>query len=508
MSKADDFLDGKISADEFLGPAPEPLDYPLDIYSNPIDPKAAATTAIGAIPPVLSTGGAIAGAAAGAATPVPGGALMGGAAGAGLGGGVGEYAKNWLLQSLGLGPEITPEQNLDASMTEGRNQALFGLIPFGKMAAPFARRMGPEAATVAQEVTERGIPVSPKAINPSLAASTAQGVADWGPGRLWTHFKRMQIDPKMLQYRQEVIESLPGGGPGVTDFKIIAENLKQETKKAYTIVRETIGKEGSITMNATHEKVDVALDKVTDPQLRARLEKFMQGGREKTATQLDEFQKSIWTNLYTKGGNPKSQDARIVGEIVEAMKSDMEDFSAKTGKDLLSAYLGAKELSKTERAMGSLRIMFERSIKRPEGLAEQFNPGTFVQLFQKNEKQLQKALPKETFDAIKKFADVSQAVIGDYSQTKGMDTAVSYLLGAGAAGGTIASPWVAVPSGFSLVMAKSLMNPKGWVNNWLTTGFSIPKGAGEMLKLGGRALITNSKGEIADAGDVMIGDVK
>ena len=60
-------------------------------------------------------------------------------------------------------------------------------------------------------------------------------------------------------------------------------------------------------------------------------------------------------------------------------------------------------------------------------------------------------------------------------------------------------------------MAKSLMNPKGWVREWLTTGVlqGAESGAAKAgLRLGGRALITNSRGGIADAGDAMIGDVQ
>jgi len=46
-------------------------------------------------------------------------------------------------------------------------------------------------------------------------------------------------------------------------------------------------------------------------------------------------------------------------------------------------------------------------------------------------------------------------------------------------GGAIATgqPLVAVPYGFSAIMAQSLMNPKGWVREWLTTGTMSKIGA-------------------------------
>jgi len=521
MSKADDFLDGKISADDFLDEGKSVPVLPssrfaseADLYgtSEPWNPKDVATTAIKQLPVVGSTLGAVGGAAGGTAVGGPVGGYAGGVGGAAVGGGLGDLASNLLLQKLGLAPPQPMEANLDSAMTEGGMQGVFQAVPFGKILAPFAKKLSPEAAAVAKETAERGIPVSPSSIQPGIVSKTAQATADWGPGRLWTHFKRMQIDPKMLQYRKEVIESLPGGGPGVTDFKIISNNLKEETKATYTTMKEMVGKDGKIGLTKTYEKIDTALDRVSDPAIKARLEKFIQNGREQTAAQFDDFQKKYWSGLYTKGGNAKSSDAKIMGEIMEAMKADMEAFGTATGKDILGTYLKAKELSMTERAMGAVRIMFEKSIRRPDGLAEHFSPGTFVQIFQKNQKQLEKALPKDTYETIRQFADVAQAVTGDYAKTKGMDQAVSAILGAGAAGGAVYAPlWVAVPSGFSLVMAKSLMNPKGWVRDWLTTGIlqGAESGAAKAgLRLGGRALITNSRGGIADAGDVMIGDVQ
>lgn len=126
--------------------------------------------------------------------------------------------------------------------------------------------------------------------------------------------------------------------------------------------------------------------------------------------------------------------------------------------------------------------VFDSSIiQTADEAGQMFSPAKFARNFDKNADVLKRYAP-DSYENMKKLANISRVAMKDLGRKSPdlMDIGLSSgLSGAGAAGGVLG---ISVPNTFSFIMAKSMMNPKGWVKKWLTTGFGESTLAGPLAK--------------------------
>jgi hypothetical protein len=423
--------------------------------------------------------------------------LVGGAA---IGGGTGKALENAIREWTGMGQPKTMGQLMTEPVTAGAEQgaweAAFPVLGkvAGKMFAPFAGRMAasPEAQVVDKAVRERGLPISPESYNPSFAARTAERTSSVTPfGRMKAEKEAKELEQGLIKWGQEI--------------KAANTATKADTKAAYDFLASEAGGRGAVLpMNKTYETIDGLLEDVTDKNLKAAIEKYFQAGRNPKFEDLDALQKNIWSNAYTKSGNMK-KDNEIRGQILNAIKEDLSAIpGATSGTTLDELFKTAKGASKQERAFGIVKMMVDQSTRPSGGIGNyEFNPGKFLEIFQRYEPKLQKDFP-DVYRNLKDFATVAQASMRDMKSAGGLgdtktksfvrnlfDTAIMGGSAVRAAQGDMATPaMVAVPMTFSYMTAKSMLNPKGWLRDFLTTGLKVPSGVSEGIKLGGRLAIS------------------
>jgi hypothetical protein len=434
------------------------------------------------LPGLGATGGGIVGAPAG---PL---GVVGGAAGGGV---IGKSIEDFIrMQILGQ-PKTTTEQilgPLNAGVEQGTWEMAMPVL--GKIAAPFATKLAanPRAQIVDQAVKKRNLPISPNSYNPTPASRFAEMTADWSPtGRLEEFRQGGKLEKGIMNWADELMEA--------------HRATPAQTRAAYQLIESEAGGAGAtLPMGKTYEAIDAMIDGVKDKNLKASMEKMLQAGRTPTFKDFDDFQKKIWSGGYSKTGMEK-KDIEARGKLLNAIKEDLGGIEGQSGKASLDElFEQAKGASKNERAFKIVKTMIDKSIRPGEGLTSQFNPTTFLANFNKYEAKLAKDFP-DIYDNLKTFATVVQAATRDIGKLRGdkhmslkqaLAATGGLLFGGGAvSGGTGAA--VAVPLGFSWAMSKSMLNPKGWMRDWLTSGIKFDPRTVEGLRLGGKLAISKEQ---------------
>jgi hypothetical protein len=115
-----------------------------------------------------------------------------------------------------------------------------------------------------------------------------------------------------------------------------------------------------------------------------------------------------------------------------------------------------------------------------------FSPLKFKDQVNHNITKIEKMFGQEGMDIIRAFADKVALAAPDMGKLGKVSDATAKFrqasgvgllgpAGLAAAGQTGAAAALAVPYGFQTIVAKSLMNPEGWMRKWLTTGITPSK---------------------------------
>jgi len=470
--------------------------------------------AIETIPPALGVGGAMVGAPLG-----PLGILAGG----GLATYGGAHIRDILKQQLFKEP-IPPETTRAMEAAIGAVSAgpeFLGAKATGKMLGPWAKRMAPEQMRLAEQIGKYKIPVSPTAYAPTRFAKMPQAIVDWLPtGRIWANVKRGQIADGLLRMRQATLGKIPKIGEPISRLKLQAQDalkkvpgeLEQASKKAYQgWVKKLGAPDITIPMDDTLNVIEKYRTKIMDSKTKSFLNKFTEKklGREWTPETLDIFQ--------SQSRKATGRAPYIHAELSEAMKRDVMKWDGELGQKAIKILEEAREkwtqkiafsknpfvrsfggrFGNMKRAMETAMPDEILSIKKlvdkdtwklmetnyvqellddatkvsAEISGEIFLPERFAGNFYKIEETIQKAMP-EIYPQLRDFAMMSRTVASDVAKTgKGEGWWMgSALLGMG--GAAYMEPMVAIPAGGSLAIAKTLMNPKGWMRAWLTEGLT------------------------------------
>lgn len=442
-------------------------------------------------------GGLVGGLAGGTAAPIT--ALLGGIAGSGLGAGIGESASQ-LIQGYADYGKIADE-TLSGAKGQLYGQgatALAGKV-LKPVLSPFADKMAQAAEGskqwLGQKMVDAGTPLSPSSYNPSGASRLFQWITDnIIPGRLIANKYREDVAEGIFKMRSDMVEKELGM---ISPFESQSK-LSGAKKQAWSdFLQSAGGTKATIPIPAAREIMDVHLgsaDTATDPLWSSvgkgsgLINKLFQKGGQLTIGEYNDLRAKLWSN-YSK--LTPAQKA-IRGKLKEALEKDLELYEEKVGGDVLKASQKAYEASGDLREFGTSRwierLLDSATDLNKEGQAYEFFPAKFDKIFRKNQDRLKAVLTPDQFKNLDNFRQKMNLAVPDLAKQNILRGEYPTLGGtaAGAAAATYFQPWLAVPLGFQTIVARSVMNPSGWVRKWLTTGLTPPSMpmTREVLKVG------------------------
>jgi hypothetical protein len=461
--------------------------------------------------------------------------------GAGVGGATGEA-----VADASQGQEVTPgEFAQDAAQYGGSELIGSGVAKaVGKALSPVADKITPEILKLLKFSQKENIPISAGALVPGMTEKIVRGGTDnFIPSRLVNQHYR----GKMITRMNDLMQSLPenvGEVLGKEESSLLtteafrsASNAKlAKAKTLRTEFLDTIGPSAVVPVKNTESLLKSISSQIKDPALRefVEIELASISKGTKSAESLEQTLNQI-SSVRAKGADKKylTQIRQAVQDDFKAVGADMEKLSNANNffamnSELLSSPV-AKRLMKenlTSQQMTAqiFRAGNESFIKqlrkelppetfdslRAQNLANLFEnfsettdkvPGArvltkgdqLVKWIENNKTVLNSTYEKETVEALENFAQLAKASKSDTSQV-GKDIGVfGSTLNIGAVAGLgHAEPATLIFTTPALMgVAKSMMNPDGWIKKWLTTGLGDGATAGEAAKLGMKASVAD-----------------
>lgn len=489
------------------------------MWKHLIPPRGTGAMAMGSL-------GTVAGAPLG-----PPGMIGGGAIGAAGGEAIEQLIRRFAGDEKLTSQEAMKKINLEAAFAGGSEMGTAGM---GNLLRPFAKRMGPMAQKIATIAKQQKLPMSPSAISPTKTAKVFEWFGDILPtGKLWGQVKRKQLSNNLMRMVEEVKGALPvradkveAGmelGAGIKEAKVSLKSISGTKYKAW---EKAVGA-SDIQMAETAKVIEKNADSIKKPDARAMIETFRGKGTIWTAKDVDDYQKQIWGKLRGKYPNLAKdlQNAlkKDIGEdltkYLEDARSAWADFktfeSNPTVKTIVRKYAtdaervileafrsgNLEDVTKIKNAVdeNTWKMATSRFVEnildtavKPEGNQMVFRPMEFIKNYEKYQRQILNAMP-EIYENINNFYLITKASVQDLQKMdmgffgKGWQAMAA---GGMATGAGMGQPLVLVPAGFSAIVAKSLMNPKGWLKTWLTEGARgiMPEVIRQGPRIGGRAL--------------------
>lgn len=338
---------------------------------------------------------------------------------------------------------------------------------------------------------------------------------------------------------QDVLGSLDEILSGSGNVKGL-EQTAREGRKAFL---DSIGQDTAVgasnTMNTLKQVRSNAVDANLQELVRTKLQQFGRG-KNVTAESLDQLMNQIGstkvtvkadqkylTNLreaikedFKTAGADMSQlsDANkqfaemfgaLKGQAAKKLKSDLAKGIEPTGLTVKlfrpesEGLLTSLKSRLPEKTWDSLRAQNLSNMIKNSMTESKELPGMGIidgakleKIMDANMDVLKKHYDEGTLTAMKNLATLSKNMKGSLNMLEKGDSSVfdtfSKGVNVGAAGAAIYNPYLMVPAaGGSMLLASSMMNPKGWMKQWLTTGFE-GTALKEGLKLGGRSVFQDS----------------
>jgi hypothetical protein len=300
--------------------------------------------------------------------------------------------------------------------------------------------------------------------------------------------RRQEVSDAILKMRQEFIEE----GMELPKFTESIPQAQAKTRELFGKFKSELGEdiEAKIPMpNAVKYIEENAFSKLaqSDPKKwwTKRLLPWAQGGEEKTLSEINTLNASY--NRYWSQLTPDQQKLRK--GLHEAYLNDLADWDAKTGFKLEQTLTKAQESAQHRYDIVKARWI-ENALLDPatkiENQAYVFYPAQFQTQVNKNLTKIEQMFGAEGLETMKQFADKVMLAAPDMGKLGKVSDATAKFrqasgvgllgpAGLAAAGQPGMAAALAVPYGFQTVVAKSLMNPEGWLRKWLTTGLEPSK---------------------------------
>jgi hypothetical protein len=454
-------------------------------YITPADAwkflKSAGREAVNQAPVIGATGGAMLGATTGPPSPLTVPVF------AGAGGMLGEQFRQAMGPNVGIetpgpmseeGVKSTGRQGLLAMLTE------MGFPMVGKGLSPFKEGLSKEATELRASLAAKDMPMSPSTVAPNIVSKTAQMGADKLPFvNIVTNWYRGKLQDKLTdmaqtikgKYSSEMIEKLEKDA--TTAYETFLDGVKAEKVD----MSETISAMKDIYANSS-KNAKKTMDTI-----------FAQAGE---GTELPiEVVKTLKKQLSTiSKGN-----LDVKRSVNNALK---EDLSKIEGGEAATEILGNADKSYRYAVISKkINNLVEKSMSS-DGITENFKPLTYEQ---KYTPELRKSLQKDAPDIVPlldDLLDIAKASKRDLQKLGPGGTEAKISLGAAGIGSFILAMtdpenisgnamWAVPAAALAALSARSLMRPKGYMNQFLTSGIQPKPRITEPLKLGGRAAVMN-----------------
>ena len=425
----------------------------------------------------------------------------GGVAGAGLGAGGGESIKQAIQQAypdyFGVKPQSIPGQYADVAKSglagatgEAGGQLLTAGV--GKLLAPGAKKMTEEGKALYETAKKQNLPLSPDVFTKSKFTKSVVRMADEIPPGNWAMAKkRTELATKLTQARNQfVTDTLELPAP--SEFA----GLKAKSKSLYAeAVKQAGGDEAAHIMPELEKfiksgKVDGL---VGSEQLRDTLtaiKKEMAGSDTKTMP----FNRAM--DLYAKAWRNFSKlspdEVKLRGELVSALDADIQGIDKQLNAvvyDTIKLAKGASKAAQSTRDAALVESMLRKATDYDNGKEMFiFKPLKFKAEVDRLMPVLQRIFAKDPakLELINRFASEMSTATTDMGRLAGFKPPGMLEKGAGVAA-LAYQPYLAVPAGFDVWMSHSLMNPKGWMKQWLTVG-AQPRVGTKLAKEGVKAI--------------------
>lgn len=459
---------------------------------------------------------------------------------AGIGGAGGEASAD-VVQ----GNPVDPKQALETAAEYGGAEAFGSGVARAadKALAPAAGKLTDQALKLLKFSQKENIPIGAGALVPGMTEKIIKGGTDnFIPSRLVNQHYR----GKLVHRMNELMATIPEGVGQVlgkeesslvtTEAFRAAANTKQAmAKKLRNEFLESIGPQTEIKAANTISKLKAIQSQAKDKNLRdfIELELATVNKGSKTAEELETTLNQI--NQI----KPRGADKKFLSEIREAVQADFKAASAdmeklsnssnffKMNAELLSHPLArrlmkenltssqmtaqifragnegfVKKLGKElpQETWDSLRAQnlanllenFSRESDKMPGVRVLTDGDKLVKWIENNKTVLDAAYDPKTIEALENFAQLARATKGEVANFNEGAVSLASLGLTGALGGAKYSEPATLIFTTPMLMgvAKSMMNPDGWVKQWLTTGFKGGREIGEAAKLGGRTAVS------------------
>jgi hypothetical protein len=372
---------------------------------------------------------------------------------------------------------------------EAGGQAVMGAAKklLGPFAGTFAAKVaGSPETKAAQEMVEQGVPLSPGGYQPTKTSRAFQWIADnFMPGSLIVNKRRQEVSDAILKMRQEFIENTLG----MPKYTESIPQAQAKTRELFgQFAEQAGGKETLIPMTNTVKFIEDNLSNpitTTDTWWKKKFTPWMKGGEAKSIDDINTLHAT-----YNRGWNkltPVGKDLR--NGIRESIYKDLAENDLQTGLQLEEALKTAQAAAKTPRDIAKSRWIENALLDPATKIEDQsyvFFPAQFKTQVNKNITKIEQMFGQEGVDTFIQFADKMMLAAPDMGKLGKVSDATAKFrqasgvgllgpAGLAAAGQPGLAAALAVPYGFQTIVAKSLMNPEGWMRKWLTTGIQPSK---------------------------------
>jgi len=379
--------------------------------------------------------------------------------------------------------EIHPALSLPVAIATG----LLTGKGIDKVLAPGKSKLVSGAEELFQKAKTEGLPLSPDVFTKSKFTRAVRWVSDQLPPGSWEMSRmRGKINEKLMLARNQFItDTLQMQKPGT------AKGLRETGKDIFSQAVKQ-GKEISFPMPQLKQFLD---ENIMDPDLKVNKKTYdalmkakkdiAENGTLDMETVNDLFAKAWGSGKF---GKMTGSQQRIHGQLNTALDADMTaiDKTANTKVyDLIKQGKGMyKSAADAEKSDVIERMLSSATKYDADKQAYTFHPLLFKSQIERNSKRLEAMFKKDPnkLAMIHRFANEMEASATDIARlsktTSGKGIAGEMFKTGMGVGAIFKQPYLAVPAGFSPIIAHSLMNPKGWLKQWLTVGF---QGTGKAL---------------------------
>lgn len=355
-----------------------------------------------------------------------------------------------------------------------------------------------EIAKTAQEMAKEGFPIDPTTYAPSITGRVLTWMTDHFPFiRPINDSFRRKINESILQMRQDFVSDVlgvsdPSKALGAAEveknalFRAIAEKaggpkVEVPIPNVAKAVEEATNHPGSMTDKWWQD--NPIIQKIRN-QSQSETTKLTPSTPDTLKLTIEDINSLYSKTMQNKGkdvyGKLSQVERNLRQSVRNAISEDFRAYDALYESELLptaqKAWDASRDIHQLRNAKFIEGLLNEASKPMKEEYGKVFYPEVFNRLFRTKRDALMRNLGKEKFDLLDKFRERALAAVPDLNKLVNRPSQVEQLaVAATSMGALYAQPWLLMPMGFSGLMARSIMSPKGMMRSWLTNTVGPPR---------------------------------